>query len=64
MLQSSDNLLYTVKLHLASNCQCASSDQCCVASFVRRDGDDGQVGTRSVALSHKLLAFTVVKVVI
>jgi hypothetical protein len=56
MHQSSNNLLYVVKLHLAANCRCASFDECSVASLMRRDGDDGQVGTCSVALTHKLLA--------
>jgi len=62
--QSCNNLLYVVKLHLAANCRRASFEQRRIASLVRRDGDDGQVGTCNVAFSHKLLALAVVEIVI
>lgn len=64
MHQSSNDLLYAVKLHLATNRRCPGSEQRCVAGLVRRDGDDRQTRQSGATLPDELLALAVVEIVI
>ena len=64
MQQSCNNFLNVVKLHLATNCRCASSDQRRIASVVRRCSDDKQMRMRGATLTDKLLALAIVQIVI
>jgi hypothetical protein len=64
MLQSSDDLLYPVKLHLAANRRCSGSDKRGVASLVRRYGNDRQTRMCGKTLSNKRLSLAVVEIVV
>src|SRR5262245_24488922 len=64
MLQSSNDLLDALKLHLAANRRCSSGDECSVAGLVRRNGNDRQARMSGATIPNKLLSLAVVEVVI
>lgn len=64
MGQSSDNLLYAVKLHLAAHSTRTSLNQRIIALLMGRDGNHGNVGMGSATLAHKLGPLAVIQVVI
>jgi hypothetical protein len=64
MLNSSNDLLYAVKLHLAANRRCSGCDERSVPSVVRRDSDDGQQRMCGATLTNKLFALTVIEIVV
>src|SRR5438105_4153399 len=64
MLESCNDILYAVKLHLAANTRCSGCDERSIASLMRRYSDDGQQRMCGATLTNKLLTFPVVEIVV
>ena len=64
MAKPGNDLLYAVKLHLATDCRCSGFDQCRIPSVVRGNGNNGQLRVTRTTLTNKLLTLAVVEVVI
>jgi hypothetical protein len=64
MVQSCNDLLYSVKLHLAANGRSTGSNQRSVTGLVGRNRNDGQPRQRGTTLTNKRFPLSVVKVVV